>query len=220
MNDALLPAGDGHTELSEDDRVGLIPSYIATRGDLFAAEQRNIAVALLRRAPSVPDLLDDGYLRGLHRDLFGQVWEWAGRYRRFETNIGIDPKQISVAVRMLVHDIFAWVDNETYEPDELAVRFHHRLVAIRTSPVMGWLRLNPWDPFPNGNGRHGRVAAEYLAMALGRQRFGWGIGLDVDTEELRAIYRRALQRADALPGWIAVGLAIGDIDELLTFARS
>ena len=195
MNDALLPAGDGHTELSEDDRVGLIPSYIATRGDLFAAEQRNIAVALLRRAPSVPDLLDDGYLRGLHRDLFGQVWEWAGRYRRFETNIGIDPKQISVAVRMLVHDVFAWVDNETYEPDELAVRFHHRLVAIH--------------PFPNGNGRHGRVAAEYLAMALGRQRFGWGIGLDVDTEELRAIYRRALQRADA-----------GDIDELLTFARS
>lgn len=195
MNGALLPVGDGHTELSEDDRVGLIPSYIATRGDLFAAEQRNIAVALLRRAPSVPDLLDDGYLRGLHRDLFGQVWEWAGRYRRFETNIGIDPKQISVAVRMLVHDVFAWVDNETYEPDELAVRFHHRLVAIH--------------PFPNGNGRHGRVAAEYLAMALGRQRFGWGIGLDVDTEELRAIYSRALQRADA-----------GDIDELLTFARS
>ena len=195
MNGALLPVGDGHTELSEDDRVGLIPSYIATRGDLFAAEQRNIAVALLRRAPSAPDLLDDGYLRGLHRDLFGQVWEWAGRYRRFETNIGIDPKQISVAVRMLVHDVFAWVDNETYEPDELAVRFHHRLVAIH--------------PFPNGNGRHGRVAAEYLAMALGRQRFGWGIGLDVDTEELRAIYSRALQRADA-----------GDIDELLTFARS
>ncbi len=195
MNGALLPVGDGHTELSEDDRVGLIPSFIATRGDLFAAEQRNIAVALLRRAPSVPDLLDDGYLRGLHRDLFGQVWEWAGRYRRFETNIGIDPKQISVAVRMLVHDVFVWVDNETYEPDELAVRFHHRLVAIH--------------PFPNGNGRHGRVAAEYLAMALGRQRFGWGIGLDVDTEELRAIYSRALQRADA-----------GDIDELLTFARS
>ena len=195
MNDAVLPVGDGHTELSEDDRVGLIPSYIATRGDLFAAEQRNIAVALLRRPPPVPDLLDDGYLRGLHRDMFGQVWEWAGRYRRLETNIGIDPKQISVAVRMLVHDVFAWVDNETYEPDELAVRFHHRLVAIH--------------PFPNGNGRHGRVAAEYLAMALGRQRFGWGIGLDVDTEELRAIYRRALQRADA-----------GDIDELLTFARS
>ena len=195
MNDALLPVGDGHTELSGDDRVGLIPSYIATRGDLFAAEQRNIAVALLRRPPAVADLLDDGYLRGLHRDMFGQVWEWAGRYRRLETNIGIDPKQIAVSVRMLVHDVLAWVDNETYEPDELAVRFHHRLVAIH--------------PFPNGNGRHSRVAAEYLVMALGRRRFGWGVGLVVDTEELSAIYRKALQRADA-----------GDIDELLTFARS
>ena len=195
MNDARLLVGDGHTELSGDDRVGLIPSYIATRGDLFAAEQRNIAVALLRRPPPVADLLNDGYLRGLHRDMFGQVWEWAGRYRRFETNIGINPKQIAVSVRMLVHDVLAWVDNETYEPDELAVRFHHRLVAIH--------------PFPNGNGRHCRVAAEYLVMALGRRRFGWGVGLVVDTEELRAIYRKALQRADA-----------GDIDELLTFARS
>ena len=195
MNDARLLVGDGHTELSGDDRVGLIPSYIATRGDLFAAEQRNIAVALLRRPPPVADLLNDGYLRGLHRDMFGQVWEWAGRYRRLETNIGIDPKQISVSVRMLVHDVLAWVDNETYEPDELAVRFHHRLVAIH--------------PFPNGNGRHSRVAADYLVMALGRRRFGWGVGLVVDTEELRAIYRKALQRADA-----------GDIDELLTFARS
>ena len=96
---------------------------------------------------------------------------------------------------MLVDDAVAWVDNATYEADELAVRFHRRLVAIH--------------PFPNGNSRHTRVAADHLAMALGRRRFGWGIGLDVSTEELRATYRRALQRADA-----------GDIDELLTFARS
>ena len=193
-SDPILPAGDGHTELSEDDRVGLIPSYIATRGDLFVAEQRNIAVALLRRPPSVAALLDDRYIRRLHRDMFGQVWEWAGRYRRLETNMGIDPKQISVSVKMLVDDATAWVDTGTYEPDELAVRFHHRLVAVH--------------PFPDGNGRHSRVAADYLAMALGRNRFGWGIGLDVDTEELRSVYRRALQRADA-----------GEMEDLLTFAR-
>ena len=193
-SDPILPAGDGHTELSEDDRVGLTPSYIATRGDLFVAEQRNIAVALLRRPPSVAALLDDGYLRRLHRDMFGQVWEWAGRYRRLETKFGIDPKQISVSVKMLVDDATGWADSKTYEPDELAVRFHHRLVAIH--------------PFPDGNGRHSRVAADYLAMALGRNRFGWGIGLDVDTEELRSIYRQALQRADA-----------GEMEDLLTFAR-
>ena len=195
MNGLLLPLGDGHTELTEDDRVGLIPSYITTRGDLFVAEQRNIAFALLRRPPSLATLLDDRYLRDLHRNMFGHVWEWAGRYRRRETNIGIDPRRIPVSVRTLVDDAIAWVGNETYEPDELAVRFHHRLVAIH--------------PFPNGNGRHGRIAAEYLVMALGRPRFGWGIGLDINTEDLRATYRHALQRADA-----------GDIEALMAFARS
>ena len=195
MNGLLLPLGDGHTELTEDDRVGLIPSYITTRGDLFAAEQRNIAFALLRRSPSLAALLDDSYLRTLHRNMFGHVWEWAGRYRRRETNLGIDPAQIAASVRNLVADAEAWVDNETYEPDEIAVRFHHRLVAIH--------------PFPNGNGRHSRIAADYLANALGRHRFSWGRASDVSTEELRAAYRHALQQADA-----------GDIAELQAFARS
>ena len=194
MSDPLLPVGDGHTELTEDDRVGLIPSYIATRGDLVVAEQRNIARALLRRRPPVQSLLDDGYLRRLHREMFGEVWEWAGHYRRHETNLGIDPRQIQVSVRTLVDDAIVWVDNETYGPDELAVRFHHRLVFIH--------------PFPNGNGRHGRIAADYLGLALGRRRFSWGANLHVRTEELRATYRNALQRADD-----------GEIEELVAFAR-
>lgn len=195
MSDQLLPVGDGHTELSDDDRVGLIPSDIATRGDLFAAEERNIARARLRRSPPIRTLLDDGYLRRLHAQMFGEVWEWAGRYRSRETNIGIDPRQIAVSVRTLVEDAKTWVDHETYEPDELAVRFHHRLVFIH--------------PFPNGNGRHGRIAADYLGLALDRPRFSWGANLDISPEELRATYRHALQRADA-----------GDVEELVAFARS
>ena len=127
--------------------------------------------------------------------MFGEVWEWAGRYRHRETNIGIDPRQISVSMRKLVDDAIAWVAYEAYEPDELAVRFHHRLVVIH--------------PFPNGNGRHSRIAADYLVISLGHPRFGWGSGLDVNTEDLRVAYRHALQQADA-----------GDVDELLVFARS
>lgn len=94
VTDPLVPIGDGHTELSEEDRLGLIPTYIATRGELFDAEQRNIAEALLRRRPSLQQLLDDKYLRDLHQAMFGRVWEWAGRYRRTKTNIGIDPTRI------------------------------------------------------------------------------------------------------------------------------
>ncbi len=43
MTDPLLPTGDGHTELTDEDRDGLIPTYISTRGELYEAEQRNIA---------------------------------------------------------------------------------------------------------------------------------------------------------------------------------
>lgn len=195
MTGSLLPLGDGHTALSEDDSRGLIPTYIATRADLFEAEQRNIAQALLRRPPSTEQLLDDGYLRELHRALFRDVWRWAGTYRKTDTNIGIEWPRIPVAVRDLAADARAWVAFETYPPDELATRFHHRLVAVH--------------PFPNGNGRHGRIAADYLIQALGRPRFTWGARLEVSTDELRAAYRSALQQADA-----------GDIAPLLAFVRA
>ena len=194
--DPLVPIGDGHTALSEDDRRGLIPAYIATRGDLFDAEQRNIGNALLRRRPPTPEqLLDEQYLRTLHRAMFGEVWEWAGRYRTAETNIGVAPHRIAGDVALLVGDARAWIEYETYEPDELAVRFHHRLVAIH--------------PFPNGNGRHGRIAADYLIRGLGSERFSWGARADLSTDALRLAYRRALEQADR-----------GEIADLVAFART
>lgn len=194
MTDPFVPVGDGHTELSEDDRLGLIPTHIATRGELFDAEPTNIAQALLRRRPTVTQLLDDKYLRELHKAMFNQVWKWAGRYRRTEANIGIDPDQIPAEVRSLADDATGWVEYGTYEPDELAVRLHHGLVAIH--------------PFPNGNGRHGRIAADYLITALRYEPLSWGANLNVDTDELRAAYRHALERTDG-----------GDIADLLAFAR-
>lgn len=175
--DPLVPVGDGHTELSEDDRLGLMPAYIATRGDLFAAEERNIAAALLRRrAPRPARLLDDKYLRDLHAATFGDVWNWAGRYRTLETNIGVAPHRIAADIRLMVGDTRAWVEHDTYGSDELAVRFHHRLVEIH--------------PFANGNGRLGRVAANYLIRGLGGEAFSWGARADLDTAALRDAYRR------------------------------
>lgn len=195
MTDPLVPVGDGHTALSEEDCLGLNPTYIATRGELFDAEQRNITEAFLRPRPTLVRLLDAKYLRDLHKAMFGQVWEWAGHYRRAETNIGMDPSQIAPAVRALVDDARAWIDYATYEPDELAVRFHHRLVAIH--------------PFVNGNGRHARIAADYLITGLGREPFGWGADLNVDTNSLRVAYRHALQCADN-----------GDVADLIAFVRA
>ena len=194
--DPLLPDGEGHTPLGDDDVLGLKLSYVTTRGDLNEAEQENILRALTsRRAPSVEVLLNDQYLRDLHRSMFGDVWAWAGMYRRSETNIGVEPTQIAEAVRNLVLDARTWVDSGSEVEDALCVRFHHRLVAIH--------------PFANGNGRHGRVATDYLVRALGRNAFSWGANLEVGVAELRARYLRALRRADE-----------GELEDLLEFARS
>lgn len=194
MTFEILPIGDGHTALNDDDAEGLIPSYISTRRELFEAEQRNIAEALLGTVPTIGRLLDDRYLRNLHGSMFDQVWRWAGTYRVRETTIGIDPRDISTAVRNLVEDALTWIDYSE-NPDDIAVRFHHRLVSIHA--------------FPNGNGRHGRISADYLAQAAGSSSFTWGFNLGLETEDLRAQYLRALRIADR-----------GDLGELLIFARS
>ena len=195
MSDWQFPQDDGHTPLSEEDCEGLLLSHIATRDDLNDAEQRNITKALRRRAPSVDQLLDDLYLRGPHKAMFGEVWQWAGKYRRRVTNIGVAPAHIATDLRVLTGDAREWVKHGHFEPDELAVRFHHRLVTIH--------------PFRDGNGRHSRISADYLAQALGRPPFAWGDHLHLATAALRRTYLTALRTADR-----------GDITPLLSFARS
>jgi len=181
-SDPLLPFDDGHAPIGADDSQGLKLSYITTRGELNEAEQENILRARQRRRPpTLEALLDDKYLRSLHRAMFGDVWAWAGSYRRLETLIGIDPAQIAVCVRSLVGDARIWSEHE--EPLAVAVRFHHRLVQIH--------------PFPNGNGRHGRQAADYLMEALGQPAFTWGAVSGVsDVQETRRRYLAALREAD------------------------
>jgi Fic-DOC domain mobile mystery protein B len=180
--DPLLPLGDGHTPLDGDDREGLKLTYVTTRSELNEAEQENILRARQgRRHPTLQALLDDKYLRDLHRAMFGDVWAWAGSYRRLETSIGIDPARIAVGVRDLVADTKIWAEHE--EPLCVAVRFHHRLVSIH--------------PFPNGNGRHARQAADYLMEALKQPPFTWGaVGGRGDVEGTRRRYLAALREAD------------------------
>jgi Fic-DOC domain mobile mystery protein B len=190
------------TPLDPDEAEGLRVSYIATRAELNVAEAANIAKGLrwaARRRPSPSELLDDGFLRELHRRMFSDVWSWAGRYRSTEKNIGVDPTSIAVEVRKLVADVLVWVATVTapgaWNVNEIAVRFHHRLVCIH--------------PFANGNGRHGRAAADLLLVGLGGEAFTWGRSNLSETGDVRDRYITALRAADS-----------GDFSSLLTFARS
>ena len=100
-----------------------------------------------------------------------------------------------MALRQLLDDTKAWIEYKSYPPDEIAVRFHHRLVQIH--------------PFPNGNGRHARLMADLLVMRLGGERFSWGSANLQDAGEVRQRYIAALKAADN-----------HDIGPLLAFARS
>lgn len=175
----------------------MVPTHLINREQLNAWEQANITIGLewLRQRRNHPDVLGSAFLIELHRRMFNKTWRWAGTFRHTAKNIGVTPLQIPEAVLNVLADTRFWIENGTYSTDEIASRFHHRLVSVH--------------PFPNGNGRHARLATDLLLESLGAQRFSWGSG-DLNREgEARSTYLRALRRADE-----------GSLDELVGFARS
>jgi Fic-DOC domain mobile mystery protein B len=185
MNDPLTDADDeASTPLTPDERAALIPSYVALRSELNEIEQIGIDRAddwaFGRRRG---DVLDEDFLCGLHKRMFGDVWAWAGEFSK-ETgrNIGLDAWEIGPALRQLLGDVRYWIDHKSFPPDEIAIRFHHRLVSIH--------------PFPNGNGRLSRMAADLLIVQLGGERFSWGRGNLIAISDLRKRYVEALRAAD------------------------
>jgi Fic-DOC domain mobile mystery protein B len=186
---------DANTPLDAEEMLQLIPSYITLRRELNEAEQVNIAYASKWLSSRRSDLLDEVFLRELHRRMFGQVWRWAGQYRKTARNIGVNANRVRMDTAQALDDARFWVANATYAPDEIAVRFSHRLVAIH--------------PFPNGNGRLSRMAGDLLAVQLGRPQFSWGSRNLTDANVTRAAYIAALRAADA-----------HDLGPLILFARS
>ena len=173
----------GATPLDPDEVAGLVPTHITTQADLNAWEQINIVQGDRWAARQKKrDLLDEGFIRDLHYQMFDKTWQWAGTFRQSNKNIGVEWAQISVKLRVLLDNTRYWVDHNIYEIDETVVRFHHQLVWIH--------------PFPNGNGRHARMMADHLIMRLGRPRMSWGSS-SIDTlSATRARYLEALRAAD------------------------
>lgn len=196
----LFQEPEDATPLEPGEREGLLQSWITHRSDLNEAEQENIikgaAWARGGRARKLTNLLNIGFALALHKRMFGEVWKWAGTFRRTIRNIGIDAYRIPMEMAALFDNVRYWIEHETYPPDEIAVRLHHQLVSIH--------------PFPNGNGRHSRLMADLLIETLGGEPFSWGgSGNLADTGELRTRYIAALKAADN-----------HDIGPLLAFARS
>ncbi|MFQ3247718.1 MAG: Fic-DOC domain mobile mystery protein B [Arenicella sp.] len=183
---SIIEEPDGATPLDPDELEGLKFKHITTRGQLNEVEQVNVQDALswLRRRRKT-QILNEKFVRELHRKLFGGVWRWAGEFRRTEKNIGIDPLYIGVQLKMLLDDAEYWAEHRTYSPIEAAARLHHRLVQIHC--------------FPNGNGRHARIMADvYLKECFSHAPIDWAAGHDLmNSNERRDAYIAALRNADA-----------------------
>lgn len=191
------PQSDGTTPLDPNEAEGLIPTHVSTREELNRLEQENIVEAMQWLKASRPkSILDEIFIRKLHHQMFGRVWKWAGQFRDSDKNVGIATERIGVDLRNLCEDTKAQIEHKSYPPDEIAWRFHHRLVLIH--------------PFPNGNGRHARLATDLLLeRILHRPPFTWGGVSGVPKGEVRAAYLNALRAADK-----------GDYIKLAEFVRS
>jgi len=189
----------GQTPIDEDEKEGLKILTIATRKELDEFEHQNIESAIqwtLSHSFRAEEVLSEKFVRRLHKRMFGNVWKWAGEFRRTNKNIGVDKHQIGIELRKLFDDCRYWIVNRTNPEAEIAVRFKHRLVSIHC--------------FPNGNGRHARLMADVLIeKILSQPVFTWGSVSLFQQGEARTVYISALREADE-----------GSMESLLTFARS
>ena len=189
---------NGQTPLDEDEKEGIKIPTITTRGELDEFEQQNIEKAVewtLKNKFKLDKILTEKFIKNLHKKMFGDIWKWAGEFRNTNKNIGVDKFQIGIELRNLIDDGKYWIENNTFDDDEFAVRFSHRVVKIHL--------------FSNGNGRHSRLLGDIIVNhGFNKPVFTWGVKDLVHKSEARALYLKAIRNADE-----------GDYKKLIEFVR-
>lgn len=181
-----------------EDSTGLKVPDITTRQQLSRVEAENIRKVLTKYFGG--DVLtrdtapfDYSWALDLHREMYEDVWDWAGVFRLGDLNIGVPFGQIRDQLYNLFGDLEYWIQ-AGMDPEEQAARLHHRAVEIH--------------PFPNGNGRWGRMLANLWLAVSGRPVVRWPEQFLGDVSPIRDAYIAALQAADN-----------GDIGPLLELHR-
>lgn len=182
------------------DISGLILEHLTTPAARNAAEAEAISRAYdthvfrARRKKRVTEWLTDDFIRKVHADMFGTIWEWGGQYRQTKLNIGVEPHLIREQIKLLTGDFFSWNEtNSTMPVVEIAARLQHRLTYIH--------------PFINGNGRHARLITDIFLHSRHHRVPQWPqIQLMAQGNQIRERYILAMRNADK-----------GDLTELIQF---
>ena len=193
-----LSYSPGQTPINEEEKDGLKIKTIVNQTELDEFEQLNIEKAIawtIQQKLTIKKILSAVFIKNLHKRMFGDVWRWAGNFRNSEKNLGVPWTQINIELHKLLDDTKFWITQKSYPPEEVAIRFKHRLVCIHC--------------FPNGNGRHSRLMADLILEALTNQNaFNWSQNQMSQANNTRKKYIAALKIADQ-----------GNMDDLLQFAK-
>ena len=179
---------EGATKLDPDKIQGLLIDTISTQAELnFAEQQSIIESSKWIFETNHKNILNDQFFKNLHRKMFESVWRWAGKHRTTSKNIGVEPYKISTEIKKLCDDCEYWIENQTYDWNEIAARFHHKVVWIH--------------PFANGNGRFSRILTDILLKKYQQPSLTWGRNTyskdDFSSESvLRTEYILSLREAD------------------------
>lgn len=182
-----LPYEVGQSPLDPEELDGLKIHSISTKAELDEHEQKNVEEAILwgsKLKLPYEKIISEKFIKELHKRMFGKVWKWAGCFRNTEKNIGVQNHRIILELRNLLDDTLFWIENNTFEPNEIALRFKHRLVAIHC--------------FPNGNGRHSRLMADIIMQKIFKLHpFSWGRNqVSATKKQVRLEYIHAVKEAD------------------------
>lgn len=179
----LDPDIPGQTPL--DDLSGLRVKGVRTTAQLNAAEAENIRKATVKYLMVRPSRrsarFEVAWLCKLHREMFGDVWDWAGKFRKRETNIGAPPAVTEQRLHNLLEDLKAW-EMSGMPLLEQAVRLHHVAVLIH--------------PFPNGNGRWSRMVGNIWLRLHGAEPVIWPEATIGAASAVRGEYLQAVRAAD------------------------
>jgi Fic-DOC domain mobile mystery protein B len=155
--------------------------------EIYFCEAQNILKASLDYLSSVPNKklasFDTNFFLRLHKEMFGDVWDWAGKIRAVELNFGVKAYLVSTELKKLADDLHFWQSNNSFDIIEIATRLHHRAVVIH--------------PFLNGNGRWSRMLANIYLKQNGLEPTKWNENLLAKENVHRGDYIQALKQADS-----------------------
>jgi len=177
---------DHATPVDDISGLKLPKNKVYSLSEIYVHEANNIALATLKYLSASPSKklapFTYEWLATLHEEMFGNVWDWAGKFRHCELSIGIQAYQVPMALKNLADDIAFWDKNKIFDIYETAARIHHRAVGIH--------------PFQNGNGRWSRMLANIYLRQNGSMPVKWQEDLLSKENPKRDEYIKALKSAD------------------------